>query len=146
MLFPLHIATRGRLDGEYGIATRGYVICPDIVPRFPGLAEVRPRVPVGALELEGLRAEMLSDRAAAILVEAKLDIDLELPRASAEVASVALGAELEMIVALAVVDEELVAADLEADIRVGDMADDDLRGILAGEALVGDSTDGPPRC
>ena len=37
---PLHIATRGRLDGEYGIATRGYIICPDIVPRFPFDAEI----------------------------------------------------------------------------------------------------------
>lgn len=42
MLLPIHIATRGRLDGEYGIATRGYIICPDIVPRFPSRGEVRP--------------------------------------------------------------------------------------------------------
>jgi hypothetical protein len=39
VLYPIHIATRGRLDGEWGIATRGYIICPDIVPRFPEKSE-----------------------------------------------------------------------------------------------------------
>lgn len=40
MLQAIHIATRGRLDGEYGIATRGFIICPDIVVRFPSIAEI----------------------------------------------------------------------------------------------------------
>lgn len=37
---PQHIVTRGRFDGQYGIATRGILICPDIVPRFPAKALV----------------------------------------------------------------------------------------------------------
>ena len=44
---PFHIATRGRWGGAYGIATRGYLVLPDIVPRFP--AE-------GVIEAEGLVA------------------------------------------------------------------------------------------
>lgn len=40
LIQPLHIATRGRLDGQYGIATRGYIVLPDIVPRYPSTAEV----------------------------------------------------------------------------------------------------------
>jgi len=32
---PLHIATRGHLDGVYGIATRGYLVLPDLVSRLP---------------------------------------------------------------------------------------------------------------
>ena len=39
---PLHIATRGRLGGQYGIATRGYLVLPDIVPRVPASAEMAP--------------------------------------------------------------------------------------------------------
>jgi hypothetical protein len=34
----LHIATRGLLDGKFGIATRGYIIFSDVVPLFPDLA------------------------------------------------------------------------------------------------------------
>ena len=37
---PIHIATRGHLDGQYGIATRGYLVLPDWVPRFPSDAIV----------------------------------------------------------------------------------------------------------
>jgi hypothetical protein len=44
---PFHIATKGRWGGVYGIATRGYLVLPDIVPRFP--AE-------GAIEVEDLVA------------------------------------------------------------------------------------------
>ena len=40
LLRPIHIATRGKLDGEYGIATRGYIILPDIVFRIPSVAMV----------------------------------------------------------------------------------------------------------
>ena len=39
-IYPHHIATRGRFDGEYGIATRGYIVCPDLVSRFPVFGEV----------------------------------------------------------------------------------------------------------
>jgi hypothetical protein len=39
---PFHIATRGRRGGQYGVATRGYVVLPDIVPRVPAGAEMAP--------------------------------------------------------------------------------------------------------
>lgn len=32
---PFHLATRGYFGNEYGIATRGYLVFPPIVPRFP---------------------------------------------------------------------------------------------------------------
>jgi hypothetical protein len=38
--YPLHIATRGLLDGQYGVATRGYLVLPDIVSRFPSDAVI----------------------------------------------------------------------------------------------------------
>jgi hypothetical protein len=37
---PQHIATLGHLDGQYGIGTIGYLILPDIVPRFAARALV----------------------------------------------------------------------------------------------------------
>lgn len=49
---PLQIATRGTLDGQYGVATRGFFILPDIVPRFPAQALV------GDLSLVGQAAEL----------------------------------------------------------------------------------------
>ena len=55
LIQPLHIATRGRLDGEYGIATRGFIVLPDIVPRFPNRAEVDV---VGWLPLPGAIEEL----------------------------------------------------------------------------------------
>lgn len=33
--YPFHISTRGRWGGEYGVATRGYLVLPPIVSRFP---------------------------------------------------------------------------------------------------------------
>lgn len=39
---PFHIATRGRRGGQYGVATRGYVVLPDIVPRVPASAAMAP--------------------------------------------------------------------------------------------------------
>lgn len=38
--YPLHIATRGLLGGQYGVATRGYLVLPDIVSRFPSDAVI----------------------------------------------------------------------------------------------------------
>ena len=38
---PQHIATLGHLDGQYGVATLGYFILPNIVARFPARALVR---------------------------------------------------------------------------------------------------------
>ena len=39
---PFHIATRGRRGGQYGVATRGYIVLPDIVPRVPASADMAP--------------------------------------------------------------------------------------------------------
>ena len=62
MLSAIHIATRGRLDGEYGLATRGYIICPDIVPRFPDFGEVRPDEHVGLLVPDLLEGEVVDNQ------------------------------------------------------------------------------------
>ena len=47
---PVHLFTMGWFGGEYGISTRGLLVCPDIVPRFPAIALVTSMDP-GALVL-----------------------------------------------------------------------------------------------
>lgn len=53
---PWHIATRGRFDGEYGIATRGYVICPSLVSRLPVDGGVIPEKLFGVITEDELEA------------------------------------------------------------------------------------------
>lgn len=53
---PWHIATRGRFDGEYGIATRGYVVCPALVARIPTQADVIDARLFGVVTPEELEA------------------------------------------------------------------------------------------
>jgi len=38
---PLHLATLGLLDNEIGMATLGYIVGPQIVPRFPSDGVIR---------------------------------------------------------------------------------------------------------
>lgn len=57
-IYPQHIATRGRLDGEYGIATRGYIICPDLVSRFPVFGEVGQAQLFGLVDEHVLEAQL----------------------------------------------------------------------------------------
>jgi len=38
---PLHLATLGMLDNEIGMATLGYIVGPQIVPRFPAEGVIR---------------------------------------------------------------------------------------------------------
>jgi len=53
---PFHLSTRGRLGGAYGIATRGYLVLPDIVPRFPDIGVVEAEELVGRFTEEALEA------------------------------------------------------------------------------------------
>lgn len=53
---PWHIATRGRFGAEYGIATRGYIVCPPLVARMPVSADVIPEKLFGVITEEELEA------------------------------------------------------------------------------------------
>lgn len=142
----MHIATRGRLDGEYGIATRGYVICPDIVARFPELAEISSRAPLGLVLPGSLQAEIVAQHAQAILGQPEISANLDLPRLAVELVEHGLGAELAASRFLAVVLSEDLAAELRAEIGVGEVGEDGLQGMLALEVLVGVVDDEPPHC
>jgi len=77
LIQPLHIATRGRLDGEYGIATRGYIVLPDIVPAFPSGGYVEDGWVIGIiddLDLEAVVEEhAVFSLQAAVYEDAELD-------------------------------------------------------------------------
>lgn len=55
---PFHLSTRGRLGGAYGIATRGYLVLPDIVPRFPAVGTVEAEALVGRFTEEAIEATL----------------------------------------------------------------------------------------
>jgi len=55
---PLHLATLGMLDNQIGMATLGYVVLPEVVPRFP--AE-------GIVEADGLIATFTEESLEATL-------------------------------------------------------------------------------
>lgn len=57
---PFHLSTRGRWGGAYGIATRGYLVLPDVVPRFPAEGVLEPEKLVGLLTEEELEATLQS--------------------------------------------------------------------------------------
>ena len=57
---PFHIATKGRWGGAYGIATRGYLVLPDVVPRFPAESFLESEKLVGLLTEEELEATLQS--------------------------------------------------------------------------------------
>jgi hypothetical protein len=150
VLSPLHIATRGRLDGQYGIATRGLVVCPDIVPRFPVDALLRPEFVVGEvreLELDAvLRSMELHGDVVPEpdLVAALRSLDLigelagnELP-AGSDVA-------LEGLLVGLVRELGLHGAIRSLDLLAG-VSERDIEGILGILELIGDVKDEPPHC
>jgi len=71
---PFHIATKGRWGGVYGIATRGYLVLPDIVPRFPAEGVLEAEKLVAWFTEEGLEATLDSVNWTAV---AKSDFDVE---------------------------------------------------------------------
>lgn len=76
---PLHIVTRGRLDGQYGIATRGYLICPDIVPRFPADADLFVELDLkGVVEPERLYAQFTDHDSYASLKTIEMEAQLRM--------------------------------------------------------------------
>ncbi len=148
MLQPIHIATRGRLAGEYAIATRGLLVCPDIVPHFPvdgvlgtrGLVGAVRELELGAtlrsLELEG----QMAARPDLVAVLRSLDI-------LGEVSEVDELEELEAREFLVGLVREL---GLHGEIRsldtLGEVSDQGIEGILRALELLGDTSDEPPHC
>lgn len=55
---PSHIATRGYWGGVYGIATRGYLVLPDVVPRFPAEGTIEAEDLVAFFREEVLQATL----------------------------------------------------------------------------------------
>ncbi len=153
-LFPLHIATRGLLDGEYGKATRGYIICPDIVPRFPQDADVDSDgswAVVAQLDLEAILADyprLTFEAALGDALDLVVTVDGERYDASALVTDVGLMAEvlaMEDVVGEAV--EPGFTGEISADRDIGDVTEEDEAAVVAEiDGLVGDADDGPPHC
>lgn len=56
LIQPWHIATRGRFDGEYGIATRGLVVLPPIVSKLPVAGQALPDQLLGRIADNDLEA------------------------------------------------------------------------------------------
>jgi hypothetical protein len=71
---PFHLSTRGRWGGAYGIATRGYLVLPDVVPRFPADGFVETEELVGLFTEEALEATLESIDWGAVL-QPGLDVD-----------------------------------------------------------------------
>jgi hypothetical protein len=154
VLFPLHIATRGRLDGEYGIATRGYVICPDIVPRFPQDAVVGT---------DGFFARVTEQDLSALLRDfPKLTFEAtavgdglyvcQLDGEKSELEAAVTALDLEGSVRsvgemVAAVDGEQLDADTFSDRDIGDVSEeDDTATVVDLGDLVGGVEDEPPHC
>ena len=145
----MHIATRGRLDGEYGIATRGYLICPDIVPRYPDRGLVSPLERLAELKrLRGWSAEVAehpgwhafqrelewsgSVGQPVVMSASMLESDL-----AARAEAMSVGVELE---------DDAMRGRVEADRRTGVMSTGDAEGMLEGGGLLGDVQDDVPHC
>ena len=142
-IHPFHIATRGRFDGEYGIATRGYVVCPDLVSRFPAFGEVDAARLFANVTQEELEA-WLADAGLTAELQAIGDQDAILGLSRVLTASVSdegfgLTARVDMaldgLVATVTCPDESSAA-LAADGMLGDVSQG------GGEAIVSDA-DGP---
>ena len=65
---PFHIATRGYLGGAYGIATRGYLVLPDVISKFPA---------IGTVQYDGLTGTVYDDFWAAMVQSSEIRAFLE---------------------------------------------------------------------
>lgn len=149
MLFPIHIATRGRCDGEYGIATRGYVICPDIVPRFPSDADVRPEFVIGEVRELGLRAELHRSVELTGLVAEKADFEAtiaEVMELFGDVDSPELQARVRALSLSGAIDPRRLAAAIRDHDVLAEVRELGLEGILRLLDLLGATSDEPPHC
>ena len=150
----MHIATRGLLDGEYGKVTRGYIICPDIVPRFPQDADIVVEdgswATVSQRDMEATLADYprltFEGAVRQLLLEAKVNGDVY--EETATVADIGLEAAVfavEDVVGEAV--ESGLGGEVGADRDIGDVTDEDARATVAQvDELVGEAEDGPPYC
>lgn len=156
LIQPLHIATRGLLDGQYGVVTRGYIVLPDIVSRFPSDADVGL---VGWLPVPGVVEEILYEARVSdhpvFTLEATVDDHGALLASVVEhPESVALVTEVPDLVAAVVeiersfgeVQEPGFLAELAAAGSVGEVVENESSGAVEGGRLVGVVEDEPPGC
>jgi hypothetical protein len=131
-LSPLHIATRGRLDGEYGIATRGYIICPDIVARWPSIAEleVSDEESFWAVveDADFLHAAMSEHPGRTLLAGLEDVFGLQV---------VLDGDRLELVAQMGDLDLEAVVEELDSDV-LGSVMEQELSGELDSDGVVGE--------
>lgn len=154
MLFPMHIATRGRLDGEYGIATRGLIICPDIVPRFPSAAETVEEgwfAVVNEADLTALLRDWPKLTFEATALEGGLllcTVDGERHELQAAVEALDLRATVrELEATIGDAQEPGLQGTVTSDRDIGDVTEEDERATVAeADVLVGDAEDEPPHC
>lgn len=150
---PAHIATRGRLGGQYAIATRGYLVRPDIVPRFPADADLFVEEgDLGAVEPMRLRGELFDHDP----LFADLDFDTNQRGFLSEDQVRTLLATIESLDPGATVwledvrFGEAVVLDDEAELvlegDIGSATEDDEGATLDLDDPVGETEDDPPSC
>lgn len=148
MLSPIHIATRGRLDGEYGIATRGYLILPEIVPRFPDLADVDSIDSIGDLSEMRLEVEV-KPRSDWFAIVRDLGQDAFLRDLGME-ASVVSDDDLDGDLEAAGLVSDVVSDDREAELDeaalVGVVGEDEREGMIDEQDVIADIEDSAPHC
>lgn len=157
MLFPVHIATRGRLDGEYGIATRGLLICPDIVPRYPSDSAVSDDDLVASISDADLLRVMVSEHPSSVfegfmVSEHDFSAQLDLHGMDFEAVTVDLdmGARIEVIEGEAMVgvsEQSDPSGAVSEDQHVASVSEEDVQGGIDEEdELVAPVEDEPPHC
>ena len=72
---PLHLATLGMLDGQIGMATLGYIVGPDIVPRFPAEGTIRADELIAVVSEHGDLIAQLEACEWVGVVDSPLDLD-----------------------------------------------------------------------
>lgn len=149
---PFHVATRGRFDGQYGVATRGLIVCPDIVPRYAQEAIVESSdEPVAVVEPETYYAEIVqmdllgkvteeSPTFKATVVELVPDLVATVDDATEMEAQVFDNEELGVVV------DDGSSADVEESGTIGHVVDDDAEANVEDVGFVGSVEDEPPHC
>ena len=146
---PMHIATRGILDGEYGKATRGYIIAPDITIRWPSIADIESSRDYYAVVREAnWEATILTKGLLAGLDKKGLKAGLSSVRElMARMHDASWQASIQSVNMVALVYDAAHTATLEnEDLTSVSSPGGELGSILVQNDIVGSADDGDPQC
>ena len=149
MLMPMHIATRGLLDGEYGKATRGYIIAPDLTVRWPSIAGIESTSDYYAVVREiNWEARIYTKGLLAGLDHRSLEAGLSSVRElMARMHNASWGASIKSANMVAMVSSATYSVSVDSG-RLTDVSktEGESGAILVQNGLVGSSDDGDPQC